>query len=237
MAGPGGAPDAALPRPEPFADATVAPAVRGVRHRPAGPAVMGRVLTHGAGSSAGAPLLERLAEALAGRGLAVLRCDLPFRQARSSGPPRRGDAARDREGLRHTVAALRSLVAGPLILGGHSYGGRQASLLCADEPALAAQLLLLAYPLRPPQRPDQARTEHFPRLRTPTLFVHGTRDPFGSLDALEHARALIPARSALVPVEGAGHDLHHAQRPGARGAAVVEQIALALLEFVEDCAR
>jgi predicted alpha/beta-hydrolase family hydrolase len=92
-------------------------------------------------------------------------------------------------------------------LGGHSYGGRQASMLCAEEPDLVAGLLLLSYPLHPPRRPEQQRTQHLPDLRTPTLFVQGTRDPFGSIEELQRAMKMIPAKTKLLQLEGAGHDL------------------------------
>jgi len=93
------------------------------------------------------------------------------------------------------------------VLAGHSYGGRQASLLAADEPAIAAALLLFSYPLHPPAKPLQLRTQHFPNLRVPTTFVHGTADPFGSLAELEAAIAAIPAPTDIIPIEKAGHDL------------------------------
>jgi uncharacterized protein len=94
-----------------------------------------------------------------------------------------------------------------IFLGGHSYGGRQSSMLCAEEPYVAAGLLLLSYPLHPPRKPEQQRTQHLPDLRTPTLFVQGTRDPFGSIAEIERALKMIPARTKLLAVEGAGHDL------------------------------
>jgi predicted alpha/beta-hydrolase family hydrolase len=94
-----------------------------------------------------------------------------------------------------------------IFLGGHSYGGRQSSMLCAEEPALVAGLLLLSYPLHPPRRPEQQRTQHLPDLGTPTLFVHGTRDSFGSIEELQHAMKMIPAKTKLLTIEGAGHDL------------------------------
>ena len=61
--------------------------------------------------------------------------------------------------------------------------------------------------LHPPKKPDQKRTAYFPELRTPALFVHGTRDPFGSIEEMEAAIKLIPSKAELLPVEGAGHDL------------------------------
>ena len=159
------------------------------------------------------PLLLAVAGAFARAGFTVLRCDLPFRQARAVGPPSPAGAARDRAGLRRAAGALQSLVTGRVSLGGHSYGGRQASMLLAQEPALAEALLLLSYPLHPPRRPDQWRTGHFPALHTSALFVHGSRDPFGSLRELSEAMRLIPTPTALVPVDGAGHDLARGSMP------------------------
>lgn len=192
---------------EPFEDDAAGPAVRGFLHRPAGPSERGLVLTHGAGSDCEAPILSAVADAFARAGFTVLRCDLPFRQARPIGPPLSATSARDRDGLRRAVRALRAFVPGPVSLGGHSYGGRQASILLAEDPELAQALLLLSYPLHPPRRPKEWRTEHFPKLRAPILFVHGLRDPFGSLRELDQARRLITAPTVCVSVEGAGHDL------------------------------
>jgi predicted alpha/beta-hydrolase family hydrolase len=193
--------------PEPFADTSVDPQVRGFVHRPAVTSGESLVLTHGAGSNCRAPLLVALAEAFAGAGVTVLRCDLPYRQSRVFGPPRPGDAVHDREGLKHAVAALRKLVSGRVFLGGHSYGGRQSTMLCADQPGLVEGLLLLSYPLHPPRKPDQLRTQHLPRLQMPALFVHGTRDPFGAPGEMESALSLIPAMTLLLRIDGAGHDL------------------------------
>lgn len=191
---------------EPFADEAAAPAVSGFLHRPVGAMAGGLVLAHGAGSNCRAPLLVAVAVAFAEAGFTVLRCDLPFRQQRLAGPPL-GSAALDREGLRRAVEALRRIAPGRLFLGGHSYGGRQATLLAAEDPAVAQALLLLSYPLHPPRRPADLRTAHFPRLQTPALFVHGSRDPFGSIEEMRAALALIPARTILVPIEGGSHSL------------------------------
>jgi uncharacterized protein len=198
-----------------FTDVSADPFVRGLLHRPANPNGSGLVLTHGAGSNCQAPLLIALAETFADAGFIVLRCDLPYRQDRPYGPPGPGEAKRDRAGLKNALAALKNAATGRVFLGGLSYGGRQSSMLCAElpgkapeeAPALAAGLLLLSYPLHPPRKPDQLRTQHLFNLRTPALFVQGTRDPFGSIAELQQALKLIPAKTALLPVEGAGHDL------------------------------
>jgi predicted alpha/beta-hydrolase family hydrolase len=211
------------PSLDPFVDTSLDPLVRGFVHRPSPPTGDGLVLAHGAGSNSQAPLLVALAEVFAGAGVTVLRCDLPYRQARPYGPPRPGDAARDREGLRNAVTALRQILSGRMFLGGHSYGGRQSTMLCADDPGLVAGLLLFSYPLHPPRKPEQLRVQHLPKLQTPALFVHGTRDPFGLPEEMESAVSLIPAKTHLLKIEGAGHDL------GFKGTAKPQELPVQVL--------
>ncbi|HZO37884.1 MAG TPA: alpha/beta fold hydrolase [Methylomirabilota bacterium] len=199
-------------------------------HQPPAPSGDGLVLTHGAGGNARAPLLVALGEAFAARGVTVLRYDLPFRQASRTAPPRPAGAARDREGLRLAVASLRSRLGGRVFLGGQSYGGRQASMLAAGEPGLVDGLLLLSYPLHPPGRSAELRTAHLPKLTAPTMFAHGSRDPFGTLDEIEAARPLIAAPTSLLGVTGAGHDLFRAPRRA--GADVAAEIASTFLQFL-----
>ena len=196
-----------MPPANRFSDDSLTPAVRGFLHSAANPNGDVLILSNGAGSNCNAPLLVALAEAFSARDDTVLCCDLPFRQERPTGPPFPGNADRDRVGLRNAAAAMRKLAAGRIFLGGHSYGGRQSTMLSAAEPDLVSGLLLLSYPLHPPRKPDQLRTQHLPNLRTPSLFVHGTRDPFGSIEEVERALELIPARKELLKVDGAGHDL------------------------------
>lgn len=191
---------------EPFSETSFDPPVRGFLHRAAAPAGDFLVLTHGAGGNSQSSLLQAVAAKFAETGVTVLRYDLPFRQVRRFGPPRPGDAARDRHGLRNAVEAMRKLSSGKAFLGGQSYGGRQTSMLLAEE-AVADGLVLLSYPLHPPGHPEKPRIEHLSKLGVPTLFVHGTRDPFGTIQEIENARKLIPAKTELLVVEGAGHDL------------------------------
>ncbi|MGI9070367.1 MAG: alpha/beta hydrolase family protein [Bryobacteraceae bacterium] len=181
--------------------------VRGFRHTPTGSATAGLVLTHGAGGNCEGPLLVSVATAFCQAGVMVLRCDLPFRQRKPFGPPTPATAPENRAGLRDAVAAVRALGSGQVFLGGHSYGGRQASILAAEEPELVDALLLLSYPLHPPNKPRQLRTDHLPNLRIPVLFVHGTRDQFGSIEHMRAALHVIPAKTQLVVIQGAGHDL------------------------------
>ena len=190
-----------------FVDDSAQPSVRGFLHLPEQPNGDSLVLTHGSGANCQSKLLVAVAAAFAEAGVTVLRCDLPFRQARPHGPPSLGSAAQDREGLRRAVAVLRQRASGRIFLGGHSYGGRQASMLAAEQPQLVEGLLLLSYPLHPPRKPEQLRTTHFPKITAPAVFVHGSRDPFGSLEEMRSALQLIPGRTTLLEIEGAGHEL------------------------------
>jgi uncharacterized protein len=190
-----------------FFDRSVDPPVRGFMHSPANANGDALILAHGAGGNCNAPLLVALAETFCGQGCSVLRCDMPYRQDKSFGPPSPGVAERDRAGLKNAVAVMRKQATGKIFLGGHSYGGRQSTILCAAEPELVSGLLLLSYPLHPPRKPEQLRTQHLPNLRNPSLFVHGTRDPFGSTSEITMALQLIPAKNELIAIEGAGHDL------------------------------
>jgi len=212
-----------------FFDQDVDPHIRGWLHSPHHVRGDVLVLTHGAGGNCAAPLLVALAEIFCGHGYTVLRCDLPFRQERRYSPPFPGNAERDRAGLRNAVAVMRRQVSGKIFLGGHSYGGRQSTILCAAEPKLVSGLLLLSYPLHPPRKPEQLRIQHLPNLQTPSLFVHGTRDPFGSIQEIEKALLLIPAKHELIKVEGVGHDL------GFKGKNQPKELPERILAAFEDC--
>jgi predicted alpha/beta-hydrolase family hydrolase len=150
---------------------------------------------------------------------------------RPKGPPSRAGAARDREGLKRAVEALRELLPGAVLLGGSSYGGRQCSMLAAELPDLVDALLLLSYPLHPPGKPEQLRTEHFPRIKTPALFAHGTHDNFGSLDELEAALPLLAGPSELLAFDGARHGLVKRSGGGESIRGVAGRIAERFVDF------
>jgi predicted alpha/beta-hydrolase family hydrolase len=180
------------------------PGIRGWLHKPE-KVKAAMLLSHGAGGDSKAPLMVAVAKAFCEAGYLVLRWDLPFRQAGPRSSPG-GSGKRDREGIVQAAQELRQLAKGvPLYLAGQSYGGRQSSMVAAEDSSVADGLLLLSYPLHPPGKPAQLRTDHFGSLRTPVLFVHGTRDPFGTVDELKEAIKLIPAAARLQVVEGAGH--------------------------------
>jgi uncharacterized protein len=188
--------------------------IAGIAHRPAG-YPSGRpkgivVLTHGAGGSRESTLLQRVCDEWARRGWLAVRYNLPYRRRRPKGPPS-GSAATDRAGIVEAIALCRSLAEGPLIAGGHSYGGRQTSMVVAASPEGVAApvdvLTLFSYPVHPPGKPERPRTEHLPDITVPTGFIHGTSDPFGTPAEVRDAAALISAPTEVVEITGARHDL------------------------------
>ena len=86
---------------------------------------------------------------------------------------------------------------------------RQSAPAATPEPDGAPPdvLTLFSYPLHPPGKPERARTEHLPRITVPTVFTHGTADPFGSIEELRAAVALVGGPTEIVEVTGARHDL------------------------------
>jgi uncharacterized protein len=135
-----------------------------------------------------------------------VRYNLPFRRRRPKGPPS-GSAATDRAGIVEAIEVCRGLADGPLVAGGHSYGGRQTSMVVAANEATVDALTLFSYPVHPPGKPERARTEHLPDIAAPTVFTYGTSDPFGTPAEVRDAAALIPGPVELVEITGARHDL------------------------------
>ncbi len=196
--------------------------IAGVAHEPDGAPTGVVVLTHGAGGSREAPMLIALCDEWARRGWLAIRYNLPYRRRRPKGPPS-GSAAADQAGIAAALTAARTVCGGPLIAGGHSYGGRLTSMQVAGQPGIADELTLFSYPLHPPGKPDRLRTEHFGSITVPTAFTHGSSDPFGTLEELRTAAALITGPTTIVEVSGVGHDL------GARkGTKVLDVAALAV---------
>ncbi|MCV7302791.1 dienelactone hydrolase family protein [Mycobacterium barrassiae] len=180
--------------------------IAGIAHEPAGKATGVVVLTHGAGGSRESPLLVKICDEWASRGWLAIRYNLPYRRRRPKGPPS-GSAASDQAGIVEAIELAHTLTAGPVIAGGHSYGGRMTSMVVAEEAAKVDALTLFSYPLHPPGKPERARTEHLPRIAVPTVFTHGTADPFGSIEELRNAATLIPVATEIVEITGARHDL------------------------------
>jgi predicted alpha/beta-hydrolase family hydrolase len=106
-------------------------------------------------------------------------------------------------------------------------------MLAAEDPNVADALLIQSYPLHPPGRPDQLRTAHLPQLRTPVLFAHGSRDPFGSQAEMKEAVSLVPAPHRLLEIPSAGHEL----APRGKIPQVAAQIADEFMSFLNQVLR
>lgn len=180
--------------------------IAGVAHQPERDAAGVVVLTHGAGGNRDSPLLQQVCDEWARRGWLAIRYNLPYRRRRPTGPPS-GSAATDRAGIVEAITLCRSLNDGPLIAGGSSYGGRQTSMVVAAGEAQVDLLTLFSYPVHPPGKPERARTEHLPDIRVPTVFTHGTSDPFGTPAELRDAAAMVGGTTAVVEIAGGRHDL------------------------------
>ncbi len=180
--------------------------IAGVAHEPQGTASGVVVLTHGAGGDRDSLLLQQVCDEWARRGWLAVRYNLPYRRRRPKGPPS-GSAATDRAGIVEAITVCRGMSGGPLIAGGHSYGGRQTSMVVASGEIGVDVLTLFSYPVHPPGKPERTRTEHLPDIRVPTVFTHGTSDPFGTPGELRAAAALIAAPTEVVEITGARHDL------------------------------
>jgi predicted alpha/beta-hydrolase family hydrolase len=152
-------------------------------------------------------LLVDIGEALAARGVAVLRFNFPYMEAGKKAPdpqPR----------LKACFLAMAEAVATEFErpwLGGKSMGGRIASHIVADG-FPAGGLVFLGYPLHPPGQPERIRDAHLTRISVPMLFLQGTRDPFATPDLLHQAVARLPA-AKLVEFEGGDHSFKVRGRP------------------------
>ena len=164
------------------------------------------LITPGAGHDRDQSTLVAIEAALVVHGVAVERMDFPYRRAGRRAPDRAPVLI---EAVRQGAADLASrtgLSPEKIALGGRSMGGRMCSMAVAEGlPARA--LVLIAYPLHPPGKPERARTEHFPALRVPCLFVSGTRDSFGTPAELEAATSTIPGPVTHVWIDGGDHGL------------------------------
>jgi uncharacterized protein len=187
------------------------------------------VLAHGAGASIDSPFLEHIASALACRGIRVVRFEFPYMEARRHGrrpPPDREPVLR---------AAWRDRIAAEgggdrLVIGGKSLGGRMASLV-ADETEVRA-LVCLGYPFHPPGKPERLRVAHLAELRTPTLIVQGSRDPFGARDDV--ARYELSRAIRISWIEDGDHSFKPRASSGRTERQSLDEAVEAIAEFLGE---
>ena len=162
------------------------------------------VLAHGAGAGSSHPWMKRVAAGLEARGIQVVMFDFPYIQAGKSLPDR---APVLEAAWRNVWAGVVARATGPVFAGGKSMGGRMASMVASRTGAdgfvpAPAGLLFFGYPLHPPGKPQQRRDAHLPNIRVPMLFLHGTRDGFGTPDEMESLVATLPTATLRLCDQG-----------------------------------
>jgi len=161
-------------------------------HRPGYPVEVTLRCFLGHGASGTAASMAPFVKGLRTRGIDAVAIDLPTRKAEDAVP------------AFHAVVPS----AADVVVGGHSFGGRVASLAAAETDAPYAALVLFSYPLHPPGRPErtEARIAHWTAIRCPVLLLSGESDPFARIELLRAAVPLLPD-ARLVTYPRLGHTL------------------------------
>ena len=141
---------------------------------------------HGAGNGMNSDFMDTFAEQLGARGVRVARFEFPYMQKRRADgkkrPPDRAPVL-----LETWEAVIEELGRENLIIGGKSMGGRIASMAAAERDANGSPVagcIILGYPFHAPGKPATVRAEHLAGLKTPSLILQGSRDPFGTRDKI-----------------------------------------------------
>jgi predicted alpha/beta-hydrolase family hydrolase len=194
------------------------------------------ILAHGAGADQASGFMVHFATALAARGVDALTFNFLYTELGRRLPDKND---RLESCWRAVIAAVRGAIPAPakkarekanhkLFIGGKSMGGRIASQIAAAGDDGIAGLVFLGYPLHPPGRPDRLRSEHLGRVRTPMLFVQGSRDAFGTPDELRAALTDVKADAGLFVVEGGDHSFKVTKR----GAVPQDQVYESVLDEI-----
>ncbi len=205
------------------------PGAGGVSALRSGPARAAWTLVYapGAGSNLNDPFGAHAAKALEAAGVACVRFQFPYSEAKRKVP----DRTPVLEATWRAVLAEVRPKAKRIVVSGRSMGGRMASMVVAAGESVDA-LALFAYPLHPPGRPDQLRAEHLPRINVPALFCSGDRDTFGTVDELTVAAALVP-NARLHVLDRADHGFSVLKASGRKREDVWDEAIAALLEFLK----
>ena len=161
----------------------------------------GFLLAHGAGTNQDHPRIVELRDGLARAGLSVLTFNYPYSEAGRKSPDAQALLLNAHRAARDFLA---DETGGPVVMAGRSMGGRMGTYLAAaGEPVRG--LVLYAYPLHPPGKPDKLRVDHLPSITVPMLFFQGTRDPLSRMDLFD--RYVRPLPNATIELLEADHSL------------------------------
>ena len=189
------------------------------------------VLAHGAGAGMRHPFLAGLAQALAHRGIAVLRFQFPFMQhgSRRPDPPALAQSAvrAAAQFVHHRYPDL------PLHAGGKSFGARMTSQAQAAAPLPGVRsLVFVGFPLHPAGKPGTQRADHLADVALPMLFLQGTRDALADLGLVRPVIEKLGSRASLHVVDGADHAFHVLVRSGRNDAQVLEELAATMCAWM-----
>src|SRR5712692_4722552 len=190
------------------------------------------VMAHGAGAGMSHPCMEKLASELADDGVATLRYQFPYMEARRRVP----DAPPVLTAT--VVAAVRAAAEAapglPLLAGGKSMGGRMTSQAAAQHPLDGVRgLVFFGFPLHPPKQPGTKRADHLAKVTVPMLFLQGTRDTFADLKLLRPVCAKLGSRATLHVMETADHSFHVLKSSGRSDGEVLRELAETTVSWAE----
>ena len=167
------------------------------------------IFAHGAGAPMDSAFMNDVARGLATRGIEVVRFEFPYMASRRRGERRPPDREGTLRKCWHEVLEQRR-DSRRLLIGGKSMGGRYATMV-ADEEAVDG-VVCFGYPFHPPDKPQQLRVAHLAELRTPSLFVQGTRDALGNRD--EVGEYTLSSNIQMAWIEEGDHSLKPKARSG-----------------------
>jgi predicted alpha/beta-hydrolase family hydrolase len=182
------------------------------------------VLAHGAGAGMSHPFMEKLADELAGVGVATLRYQFPYIEARRRAPDE--PAVLTATVVAAVRAAAQAAPGLPLLAGGKSMGGRMTSQAAAQRPLDGVRgLVFFGFPLHPPNQPGTKRADHLTKVAIPMLFLQGTRDTFADLQLLRPVCRKLGSRATLQVIETADHSFHLLKKSGRSDPEVSRELA------------
>lgn len=167
------------------------------------------ILGHGAGAGQLHPFMPLFASGLAARGFDTMTFNFIYMEHRRGAPDPKAKLEACYLAVIDAAQKHKKLKGNRLVIGGKSMGGRIASQVAATPEAAEdiAALVFLGYPLHPPGRPDKLRDAHLPEIKSPMLFIQGSRDTFGTTDEIRDLIKRLQLPATLYPIEGGDHSL------------------------------
>ena len=190
------------------------------------------VLAHGAGAGMSHPFMAKLADELAGNGVATLRYQFPYMEERRRVPD--APAVLTATVVAAVRAAAEAAPGLPLLAGGKSLGGRMTSQAAAQHPMDGVRgLVFFGFPLHPPGQPGTKRADHLAKVTIPMLFLQGTRDALADLTLLRPVCAKLGSRATLHVIETADHSFHVLKSSGRTDEQVLQELAETAVSWAE----